>query len=114
MDTDVGSDYVYGLTYITYVYWVSGREFSGHRLNFDVRQLEYDEAKAIVQRYPPGANVRVYYDPRNPSDCVLEPGMQPSTMDLPVCALVLAGIGLLFLLLYSSGKGVRSVSGVKS
>ena len=32
-------------------------------------------AHKVVERYPAGAQVLVYYDPNNPSDAVLERGM---------------------------------------
>lgn len=56
---------------VIYSYSVDGEVFRCQR----VRSADEggDSAAATVARYPAGASVVVYYDPRNPSDALLEP-----------------------------------------
>ena len=60
---------------IHYKYQVDGKEYSGDRLAFGFSNRPKEESKNIVERYPAGAHVPVYYDPDNPEESVLEPGV---------------------------------------
>ena len=49
------------------------------------------QARQILARYPVDALVQVYYDPQNPQNCTLEPGLQAA----PFSSLVILPIALL-------------------
>ena len=63
---------------ITYSYAVKGVGYTSDRVDFGARtkgtveSLESD----VVKRYAPGSAVTVYYDPKNPSQAVLDPGVR--------------------------------------
>ncbi|MFM7253351.1 MAG: DUF3592 domain-containing protein [Ilumatobacteraceae bacterium] len=56
---------------VIYSYTVDGTVFLGQR----IRQHDdiAETAATTVARYPSGAPIVVYYDPRNPADSLLEP-----------------------------------------
>ena len=70
-----GTSTSYGAA-ILYSYHVSGQEFQGARRTFsDVRTSSIKRAQRILERYPQGSSVTVYYHPEDPSLSVLEPGV---------------------------------------
>ncbi len=86
---------------VTYQYWVEGKTYvsSGvtpESLGFGSRR----GAEEVATRFPPGAKVTVYYDPKRPGRAVLLPGKRGagsvSTVLLLTIALVLL-VGLYFL-----------------
>ena len=64
---------------VAYSYSVGGTEHQAHTLS-TLEEMYYQEADAarVVKRFPAGKRVRVYYDPANPADAVLVPGVIPS------------------------------------
>src|SRR5450756_1774792 len=54
---------------VTYAYAVGGAPLQGNRVS-----IGSGNARASVQKYPAGTDVRVFYDPNKPSLDVLEPG----------------------------------------
>ncbi len=55
---------------VTYEFKVGGRTIDGTRISIgDEGGLDIE---AVLKRYPAGADVTVYYDPRDPTRCVLE------------------------------------------
>ena len=72
---EAGETQSYGAR-VVYTYLVSGRRHESNRVSFGRGLLrEGGEVTALVERYPEGARVRVYYDPRAPRESVLEPGV---------------------------------------
>lgn len=53
---------------VLYTYCVNGTTFRGSRVGVEVA-----DAESTVARYPAGSAVVVYYDPRDPSESILEP-----------------------------------------
>ena len=91
----VGSEIRDGRAVIRFVYTVEGEEHEG----FDVAAGDWPfqsarSAARRVQRYPVGAQVNVYYNPRHPNIAVLEPGLAPGVFYLPVVATLLMFIAL--------------------
>jgi len=62
---------------VTYRYSVNGQEFVASRTRFGDRlELSWSApAVRVVRRYPVGAVIPVHYDPDDPADAVLEPGV---------------------------------------
>ena len=71
-----------GESYLSYRYSVDGRELIGHRISFGG-----GSASDFIQ----GQEIRVYYDPSNYSESVLEPGFKKANLFM-----LLVGIGLIF------------------
>lgn len=59
---------------VHYTYQVMGQLHQGRKI-MPGPETGGSWAHKVVQRYPAGAQVMVYYDPNNPSDAVLERGM---------------------------------------
>ncbi len=76
---------------ITYDYQVKGRHYDGSRLAFGALSSSMGYEQGILDRYPVGGKVRVYYDRSDPAEAVLEPGLHGGTW---VCF----GVGTVFVL----------------
>lgn len=83
---------------VSYRYSVNGREYTSDSVEVeDVGNGNTDRfAWQVVQRYPAGKHVKVYYDPRDPSIAVLEPGIPNNEGGLwSILTLGVIGIGSL-------------------
>jgi hypothetical protein len=81
---------------ILYAFSVNGKYFTGDCVSFgDHSSKEPSYAYRLVNRYPQGKEVRMYYMPDNPKVCVLEPGIQTQAYILPGLGLSLFVIGSL-------------------
>ena len=77
---------------LSYSFWVNGQEFQVERQLFRAYDsIRSGQARQILARYPVDALVQVYYDPQNPQNCTLEPGLQAA----PFSSLVILPIALL-------------------
>jgi hypothetical protein len=78
---------------VLYDYTVSEKSFTGM---FSSYSSTRSPAQGIVNRYPKGKTVSVYYNPQNPQVCVLEPGVKGQVLIRPGIGFVcmLAGIFL--------------------
>lgn len=77
---------------IRYDYTVGNQRYLGTRVGFgDLSSANSSAAEAVLQRYIPGQQIPVYYDPDHPENAVLEPGFAPEIW-LPI------GVGAFFLL----------------
>jgi uncharacterized protein DUF3592 len=56
---------------VEYEFTVQGRKWRGNRISVG-EDAGGANLEATLQRYPVGATATVYYDPKNPSNCVLE------------------------------------------
>ncbi len=59
---------------MAYIYTVAEKEYEGYCVNF--HDYHHKEGVLICTRYPVGKKITVYYDPRNPCDSCLEPGLK--------------------------------------
>ena len=85
---------------LSYTYHVNGREFEVEQQVFRAYDSIHPwEARKILARYPVDALVHVYYDPENPKNCTLDPGLLfgplSSLVLLPIFLLMPACMGLL-------------------
>lgn len=53
---------------VLYAYQVNGQKYRGERIRCSGHLVGHE----VASRYPAGARVDVYYDPRDPSVCALE------------------------------------------
>jgi hypothetical protein len=88
---------------VRYQYTVDGAKFTSLSIAPNGWSLALSEMQRIAQRYPQNSPVRVYYNPEQISESVLEPGAPHwlSVLQVPGGLLILAGL-LLFLLSYAS------------
>jgi hypothetical protein len=97
-DEDGDIKTTYGAT-IQYKYLVDGQEFQGNRRTFsNVRTSSVRNTEKILERYPLGSSVDVFYDPDDPSSSVLEPGVGAGTyilLAVPIGIFVFGIAGIL-------------------
>jgi hypothetical protein len=68
------------LTEISYDYAVGGKTFSGGRISFDPSMhVTAESAEAVVNRYPVGSEQPVHYDPADPTQSTLVPGIETTS-----------------------------------
>lgn len=83
---------------INYAYTVNGGSFTSGRVRFgSINTGNRIYPDKLVEKYPAGSSVTVYYSPSDPATAVLEPGVQTA-------GLLVSGIGLLF-----GGVGVAAI-----
>ena len=80
---------------VRYTYEVDGATLQGETIHAN-REPFTSRARAerLARRYPEGAQVRVFYDPRDPSRAVLEPGTGAAPFGYLALAALLAAAGL--------------------
>eukprot|EP01037_Dinobryon_pediforme_P019368 gene19368-19780_t len=69
-DDRQGASYI---PYVTYSYLALGQTLTGKRVAY--KNMNYStqkRAQAVIDTYPVGKSVIVYFDPQKPSDAVLE------------------------------------------
>jgi hypothetical protein len=92
MKTEQGDESITYTAEITYEYTVNRKPFTGDKIRMvKVGNSNQSYANQDLQKYPAGTKVTVFYSPGDPADCVLEPGVHPSSWFLP-------GIGGAFVL----------------
>ncbi len=64
---------------IEYNYTVVGMNYTGHRYRYDDHNAAL-EWNATVEDYPRWSMQKVYYNPKNPADALLEPGIDGSDL----------------------------------
>jgi hypothetical protein len=81
---------------VEYSYRVNGREYHSTQLSFGGKAAGGEQvAQTKAAQYPPGTDVVVHYDPKNPSNAVLDLKVAYATPWL-VIALVFFGLALFF------------------
>ncbi len=83
---------------VAYRYKVRGSDYSSDRITLADFSSSGGRAQSIVNRYPDGAPVSVYYNPADPSDAVLERGGTSGIGVLYIIGGFFAAAGLVFLI----------------
>lgn len=78
---------------VKYQYDVNGKTFTGSRATFYT--LHYPETVDFSKRYPKGSTVSIFYNPQNPSESVIIPGLHPHK---PNSEIWLASVGVVVVL----------------
>jgi hypothetical protein len=73
---------------IGYSYTVNGMDYTGLRYRYDDRNGSFDYS-AVTNALPRGSAQRIYYDPANPADSVLVPGLDGCDLLLALFAVPL-------------------------
>lgn len=80
---------------ISYDYIVNDRDYVNGAVTFgSVQTSDPSLARLVLKRYPVGREVAVYYNPANPRDAVLEPGLHSATWFLPAFGALFFVVGL--------------------
>jgi hypothetical protein len=83
---------------VKYDYAVNGKRYVGHQVSWGPRggtaEPTYQE---LAEKYPPGREVTVYYDPKRPATAVLEPRNMRNVATSAVFTVVFGAFGVVFL-----------------
>lgn len=93
---------------IVYQYTVNGINYSSNKVSLgDYSSSDANHAQQIVNRYPVGESVTVYYNPENPSDAVLERGTTEFPYIIIIFGLmpIIVGTVVLYFMLIRKKKG---------
>jgi hypothetical protein len=66
-----------------YRYEINGRSYEQERYRYDNFPDDYYSVKEIVTAHPAGSGIAVYYNPDDPADTVLSPGVVAGDVPLP-------------------------------
>lgn len=80
---------------VRYRYQVGERTYESERVALDEVPRRADTApRGTVERYAPGSQVTVRYDPRAPEQAVLEPGLTGLSGLIPAVGVILLGLAV--------------------
>ena len=69
---------------LRYAYRVAGRDFVGNRYRYGSFTASAERARTLSARYPVGAPVSVRYNPADPADAILTPGIEGADLFAPL------------------------------
>jgi hypothetical protein len=83
---------------VAYTYVVDGKRYESSRLTLVPRNyVGLQQVQAVLAAYPVHGTVSVFYDPRDPANCVLVSVATGTEWAYPIGGLLLMGAGFLFL-----------------
>jgi hypothetical protein len=92
-----------GTTYaaeVTYDYRINGTLYTGNKIRMvKISSSSTSDARADLNKYPVDKKVKVYYSPADCTDCILEPGIHPSSWFLVILGGVFTGFPLILFVL---------------
>ncbi len=85
---------------IKYQYEVGGKHYTGHSVSLGPRGGTAEPTfQELGEKYPPGREVTVYFDPKHPATAVLEPRNPRNLMVSAVFTVAFGSFGAVFLAL---------------
>jgi len=88
---------------IYYEYTVSSKKFNGHRRSImDITYNKATYAQTVIDAFPVGTVIDVYYSPNNPERSVLKPGISDGVLAAFCSGSGLALLGCLFYFLINT------------
>ncbi len=81
---------------ITYEYQINGEKFTNNRVRPVGRNVwkKTPVVQRVLNLYPKGSNVQIFYNPANPSDSVLDPYIRFSPLAITIpTAIIFLGLG---------------------
>jgi uncharacterized protein DUF3592 len=88
---------------VSYRYQVNGKDYSASKITLLDVAPTVGRAQSIVDRYPDKSKVRVFYNPTDASEAVLEPGPPPGLMVLYLVSGAFSAFGLFMLVMSLTG-----------
>jgi len=106
---------------VDYIYTVNGQEYSADRISYGGTHSSSSRVTAdqITSQYPRGKKVTVSYDPQDPGEAVLEPGVSIGVYGTLAAGVLIALVGVAAVIMGFCGKeipvrltGTRTRSGL--
>ena len=82
---------------IEYEYTIGEAKFKSARISYGNLIAASEAKRRVLAKYPDGKDVRVYYNPQNMSQAVLEPGVPITVFIIPIIGIIVVTISLSFL-----------------
>ena len=79
---------------LQYSYRVGGKDYQSSRVFWGGNEGREKQMASVVETYPAGGKVRVYYDPKNPAEAVLDPIQNTGSRQVALYALAMITLGL--------------------
>jgi uncharacterized protein DUF3592 len=79
---------------LQYSYRVGGKDFQSTRIFWGGNEGREKHMASVVETYPAGGKVRVFYDPKNPAEAVLDPIQNTGSRQVVLYALAMITLGL--------------------
>ncbi|MFY9695799.1 MAG: DUF3592 domain-containing protein [Xanthobacteraceae bacterium] len=79
---------------LQYRYRVGGKDYQASRVFWGGNEGREKHMASVVETYPEGSGVRVFYDPKKPSEAVLDPIQNTGSRQLVLYALAMVTLGL--------------------
>jgi hypothetical protein len=96
---------------ILYEFEVDGKTYNGERIAYgDYGSSNPSHARQLVNRYPKGKEITVYYMPGNPEECLLEKGVKAQSWFLPGFGLLFLTVGILIALYLPKALSIQEIT----
>lgn len=79
---------------LQYGYRVGAKDYQSSRVFWGGNEGREKQIASVVETYPAGAKVRVFYDPNNPAEAVLDPIQNTGSRQMVLYAMAMATLGL--------------------
>jgi hypothetical protein len=79
---------------LEYSYRVGGKQYQSTRVFWGGNEGREKHMASVIETYPAGGKVRVFYDPRDPAEAVLDPIQNLGSRQLVLYALGMMTLGL--------------------
>jgi Protein of unknown function (DUF3592) len=79
---------------LQYSYRVGGKDYQASRIFWGGNEGREKHMTSVVETYPAGGAIRVFYDPKNPAEAVLDPIQNTGSRQLVLYALAMVTLGL--------------------
>ncbi len=79
---------------VQYAYRAGGTNYQASRIFWGGNEGWEKHMASVVATYPAGAKIRVFYDPNDPAEAVLDPIQNTGSRQLVLYALAMATLGL--------------------
>lgn len=97
---------------IRYQYQVEGKHYTCNRIGFGGESGgKRSKAKKVVDKYPSGKKVTVYYNPQDPKIAVLKAGFSLGALFAFLAGIIFFGVGVICFKAYQKNRQERNSSG---
>jgi hypothetical protein len=80
---------------VTYTYLVGGKSYESSRVTLVPRNYStLSGVQSVLSQYPVGGSVKVFHDPRDPSNCILVNSPTGTEWAYPLGGVIFIGVGL--------------------
>jgi len=79
---------------LQYSYRAGGKDYQSTRVFWGGNEGREKNMASVVETYPAGGKVRIFYDPKNPAEAVLDPTQNTGSRQVVIYALAMITLGL--------------------